>query len=148
MTTRKGVSQVTTVVVLMVLGIALAVLVYQVVLGATRGTYGKIESGTPKTNIQIMALDPGNESSGVPAKIYVKNIGPSDIDYSGPSEWQVFIDNEPKDIQSLNPPSGLGVGEMLNITLTEGVNASISHTIKVYGPYATMAYSGWSPGGG
>jgi len=148
MTARTGVSQVTTVVVLMVLGIALAVLVYQVVLGATRGAYGKMESGTPKTNIQIIAFNPGNESDGIPAKIYVKNLGPSDINYSGPSEWQVFIDNQPKSIQSLEPTGELGVGEILNITLSEGISANVSHTIKVFGPYATMAYSGWSPGGG
>jgi len=149
MTLRKGVSQVTTAVVLMVLGIALAVLVYQVVLGTSRGSYSRIEAGTPKSNIKIMDLDPGNPSNGVPAKIYVRNLGPLDIEFSGPQEWQVFIDNQPMSILTMDPAQGtLGVNEVLNITLTEAVNASFSHTIKVYGPYATVAFAGWSPGGG
>ncbi len=146
---RRGVSQVTTAIVLMVLGIALAVLVYQVVLGATRGSYRKIEAGTPKSNIQIMAFDPGNATAGSYAKVYVKNLGPSDIEFSGPSEWQVFIDDEFKTISSLDPASGsLRVGESINITLSEAINANVSHTIKVFGPRATIAYAGWSPGGG
>ncbi len=146
---RKGVSQVTTAVVLMVLGIALAILVYQVVLGATRGSYRKIQAGTPKSNIQIMAFDPGNATTGEYAKVYVKNLGPSDIEFSGPSEWQVFIDDQMKTISTMDPASGsLKVGEALNITLSETINANISHTIKVYGPQATIAYAGWSPGGG
>ncbi len=145
---REGISQVTTAIVLMVLGIALAVLVYQIVLGATSGSYRKMQAGTPKSNIQIMAFDPGNSSTGTPAKVYVKNMGPSDIEYSAPSEWQVFIDEQMKTIGSLDPASGpLKVGEAINITLTEWVNANVSHTIKVFGPQATIAYAGWSPGG-
>jgi len=146
---RKGVSQVTTAVVLMVLGIALAVLVYQVVLGVTRGSYRKMEAGTPESNIQIMAFDPGNSTTGSLAKVYVKNLGPSDIEFSGPSEWQVFIDGEFKTISALDPATGsLGVGEYINITLSETIGRNVSHTIKVFGPQATVAFAGWSPGGG
>jgi len=132
---RRGVSQVTTAVVLMVLGVALAVLVYQVVLGATSGSYRKIQAGVPKSNIQIMAFDPGNATAGETAKVYVKNLGPSDIEYSSPDEWQVFIDEELKAIATMDPASGsLKVGEALNITLAEAINANQSHTIKVFGP--------------
>jgi len=132
----------------MVLGIALAVLVYQVVLGATGGSYRKIQAGTPQSNIQIMAFDPGNATTGELAKVYVKNLGPSDIEFSGPSEWQVFIDDEMKTIIQTDPALGsLRVGEALNITLSEAINATVPHTIKVYGPKATIAYAGWSPGG-
>lgn len=149
MSPRKGISQVTTAVVLMVLGIALAVLVYQVVIGTTRGVYSKYEAGTPRSDIQIMNLDPGNASAGVPAKIYIRNLGPSDIEFSGPQEWQVFIDNQPMSILTMDPAQGtLKINEVLNITLREAVNASFSHFITVYGPYATIARAGWSPGGG
>mgnify|MGYP000424446422 CR=1 FL=1 len=144
---REGISVLATSVVLLVLGVALALIVYSVVTGSIFGIYQKQQAGIPGTNIEIVNFNPGNETLGQNANVTIRNMGPNSLPIEGEDHWQVFIDDEQYEVVALSPDSGeLEVGGVLVIYLGEAVSWE-PHTIKVYGPLATRAFAGWSPGG-
>ncbi len=143
-----GISNVAIVVILMVLGVILAILVYFVASGATVGWFRTRSSSYAATNLEIVGFTPTDPPDHPQASVLIKNIGPVSVHYDNIQDWQVFIDERQCSVALLNPPppNDLDVNRQLNITLSCYVDPTTSHTIKVFGPQATQAFAGWSPG--
>lgn len=146
---RHGISTVVISVVLMVIGVFLAILVYLVLSGALPGMYQRQEAALPKTNIAIINFVNGSKvGSSWKWSVTVKNNGPVSLQVGSTNEWQVFIDDKPAHISSMDPASGtIPVNGVIVIEVTSDADPGLPHTVKVFGPQATQAFAGWSPKG-
>jgi len=151
MRARPGISKVAVSAVLLVLGVAAAVMAYVLSRGAIFHFYGRAEHAGPKTEIQIVAFNPNPTGR---ANVTVRNMGPEDLPLVGASSWQVVVDNQVYGVtgaySATSPPTPLSwsatiqVGESFTLRLDSGVSDE-PHDIAVYGPYGVGARAGYSP---
>jgi len=139
---RAGISRVVVEVIILVIGVALALLIFSPIGSYIFGALGRTSAVGGQTTLAVLSISGMGNSSG---KIYVKNLGPNDLSGAGSSDaWQVFIDNEKLSIASVSGAvSGSddilevdGVAE-LNVDLSS-YSATSSYSIIVYGPGGTQ----------
>ena len=151
MRSRLGISKVAVSAVLLVLGVAAAVMAYVLSRGAIFHFYTRAEHAGPKTEIQIINFNPNPSTM---ANITLRNMGPEELPLLGSESWQVVIDNTIYSVVSAysatSPPTPLSwsdsvqVGESFILVLSSGVTDE-PHDIAVYGPYGVSARAGYSP---
>ena len=140
---RAGISRVAVEVIILVIGVALALLIFSPVGSYIFGALGRTSAVGGQTTIAILSVS-GLGSS--PINIYVKNLGPNDLDLSGgASAWQVFIDNTAETVTGLTEQGTndgkLSVDEVVVLAIgspSGSYSNTSSYSIIVYGPGGTQ----------
>ncbi|GEM_PF-826220 len=139
---RAGISRVVVEVIILVIGVALALLIFSPIGSYIFGALGRISAVSGQTTIAILTVSGMGEANGM---IYVKNLGPKDLSgANSTTAWQVFIDNTKLTVSGVGGAVGTndevlevdGVAE-LTVNLS-AYSATSSYTIIVYGPGGTQ----------
>ncbi len=142
---RAGISRVVVEVIILVIGVALALLIFSPVGSYIFGALGRASAVGGQTTISVLAVS-GLGTGTI--EIYVKNLGPNELDLGGnTSAWQVFFDSQAETVDKLEeqrtPADGkLSVDEVVVLIISKPFNGSYSNTssysIIVYGPGGTQ----------
>ncbi len=139
---RAGISRVAVEVIILVIGVALALLIFSPIGSYIFGALGRTSAVGGQTTLAVLSVSGMGSSNGI---IYVKNLGPNDISGAGSTAaWQVFIDNQKLDVSNLaGAVSGsddvLEVNGVAELTVNLGnYSATQSYSIIVYGPGGTQ----------
>ena len=140
---RPGISRVVVEIILLVIAVALALLIFGPISSYIFGAMGRTSTVGGTSTIQVLSVTGWGTGSG---KIYIKNLGPNDLTISSASDFQVFVDQTPRN------PSGTTLSgtwtKDSTITLTvdlRGFSSTSQHNIVIYGPGNTMTQYLYSP---
>jgi len=93
-----------------------------------------------------------NTGGGVIAGVRLRNLGPGTISYGDIKDWQVVVDGELRRVWQVlpEPPAQVQPGETVAIGLTRATAPSSGkpHSITVYGPHGVKAQASYQPPGG
>ena len=147
---RAGISRVAVEVIILVIGVALALLIFSPIGSYIFGALGRTSAVGGQTTVTILSAEIDESSNQI--TIYVKNVGPSDLDLDPDDdsnyaeEWQVFVDNEAFTISSSSSSFGsddtMSVNEVITLVADAPTGTTLSETssynIVVYGPGGTQ----------
>ena len=146
---RAGISRVAVEVIILVIGVALALLIFSPIGSYIFGALGRTATVGGQTTIGILAVSGMGTSSGT---IYVKNLGPNDLSGAGStSSWQVFINNTNIAVSAVSGAASstddvLEVNGVVQLTVDlSSYSSTRSWAVLVYGPSGTQTeylYSG------
>ena len=143
-----GVSQVATVLALIIVSASAAVLIW----GPLRGYVSRVASRSKLTVDAELVIISVNTGGGVIAGVRLRNLGPGTISYGDIKDWQVVVDGELRRVWQVlpEPPAQVQPGETVAIGLTRATAPSSGkpHSITVYGPHGVKAQASYQPPGG
>jgi len=147
---RAGISRVVVEIIILVIAVALALLIFSPISGYIFGSLGRTATVGGASQIQILSAE--YSSNGGLWSIYVKNLGPGDVAYSGPSDFKVYVDGNACDsnlelykyTSGTWSPVATGGGtwskeETIKVTCTFSTEKTKQHNIVLYGPGGTQA---------
>ncbi len=143
-----GVSQVSTVLALILVSVSAAMLIW----GPLKGYISRIISkSAPMVDAELVIVSVKTRG-GVITGFGLRNLGPGTIRYDDVKDWQVVVDGELRRIWQVlpEPPAEIHPGETVSIGLT-GATAPSSeepHSIAVYGPGGVKVHASYQPQGG
>ncbi|RLE83384.1 MAG: hypothetical protein DRJ41_04960 [Thermoprotei archaeon] len=137
---RAGISRVAVEVIILVIGVALALLIFSPIGSYIFGALGRTSTVGGQTTISVLSVSGLGTGS---ATLYVKNLGPNDIsNVADTTDWQLFIDNQNVPISGVSGDATddlLEVDEVAQLTFDgSGFSNTTTHTILLYGPGGTM----------
>ncbi|RLG52865.1 MAG: hypothetical protein DRO00_04955 [Thermoproteota archaeon] len=144
---RAGISRVAVEVIILVIGVALALLIFSPIGSYIFGALGRTSAVGGQTTVTVLSAEIDESNSTI--TLYVKNVGPSDLDLDPDDdsnyneEWQVFVDNKEAPISSTDiSDDTMSVNEVVQLTCSAPSGLSLSETssynIVVYGPGGTQ----------
>ncbi len=143
-----GVSQVATVLALILVSFSAAILVW----GPLRGYVSRIVSRQALVADAELEIVSVNTGGGVIAGVRLRNLGPGTISYDDVGDWQVVVDGMLRRVWQVSPgpPAQIRPGETITVGLTRATAPSSSepHSITVYGPGGVKAQASYQPPGG
>jgi len=148
---RAGISRVAVEVIILVIGVALALLIFSPIGSYIFGALGRTSAVGGQTTISILSVSIDETDNEM--HIFVKNLGPGDVDVNSTNagkSWQVFIDgNKASDLSYGNSSIAGGqdegtfeVNEVIELVADPPTGVTFSktssYTVVVYGPGGTQ----------
>ena len=135
---RPGVSRVVVEVIILVIAVALALLIFSPLSGYIFGSLGRTATVGGASQIQILNA---NSSDGMSWSIYVKNLGPGTVTYTGTTDFKVYIDGTSCSVTAPGTGGTWTVGTTITVkcSLSTSVPTTKQHNIVLYGPGGTQA---------
>ncbi len=141
---RAGISRVVVEVIILVIGVALALLIFSPIGSYIFGALGRTSAVGGQTTISILSASVDDEGN---MHIHVKNLGPNDVQVNSTTankSWQVFINNDATSIGYASESTGEDDGifakeEVIELVTSDATfSKTSSYTIIVYGPGGTQ----------
>jgi len=134
---RAGISRVVVEIIILVIAVALALLIFSPISGYIFGSLGRTATVGGAAQIQILSA---SSSNGETWTMYVKNLGPGTVTYTGTADWKVYIDGASCGVTSPTDSGTWNVGTTVTVecNLDTAVPTNKQHNIVVYGPGGTQ----------
>ncbi|RSN73151.1 hypothetical protein D6D85_11255 [Candidatus Methanodesulfokora washburnensis] len=134
---RAGISRVVVEIIILVIAVALALLIFSPISGYIFGSLGRTATVGGASQIQILSA---SSTDGASWTIYVKNLGPGTVTYTGTADWRVYIDGGSCTVDNPSNSGVWSVGTTVTVTCTTStLPTTKQHNIVVYGPGGTQA---------
>jgi hypothetical protein len=134
---RAGISRVVVEIIILVIAVALALLIFSPISGYIFGSLGRTATVGGASQIQILSA---SSTDGASWTIYVKNLGPGTVTYTGTADWRVYIDGGSCTVDNPSNSGVWSVGTTVTVTCnTSTLPTTKQHNIVVYGPGGTQA---------